>query len=361
MKEMRRLRSGVLNSFRNLHNEKPSIEMSHTNKEMSLMFCRSTLCRPRTLVALVPQLVLTSSLAALALLGSSTASRAQGAATGAGQPAVVIDFEVGPNVDPILGRKAADAVAVELEASGDFDVVSRQQMEEAVATRNGLQPPYTATTMRRMGEVLGARSVFSGRVVSAVLGRRAADARVRGASVTIQLRQLEVRSGDFINGTQVTETTTDELNDFDDDVLMNQSVDKAAFSAVRTIRLIVFPEGRIMHTFNAGIELSLGRRNGLVVGQRFSVMRDVANKLRGPFETNVSVQRVKIAELVITGIDDDHSRARVVSGGSVGVRTNDIVRRIFAPGVPFTEPAFELSAEATGGTRDRSGDRNRNR
>lgn len=313
------------------------------------MFCRSILCRPRAVFALVPQLVLTSSLAALALLGSGTASHAQEAATGAGQPAVVIDFEVAPGVDPILGRKAADAVAVEMEASGDFDVVSRQQMEDAVATRNGLQPPYTATTMRRLGEVLGARSVMSGRVVSAVMGRRAADPRVREARVTIQLRQLEVRTGDFINGTQVTEVTTDELNDFDDDVLINQSLDKAAFSAVRTIRLIIFPEGRVMHTTTSIIELSLGRRNGLVPGQRFSVMRDVANKLRGPSETNVSIQRVKIAEIVITGTDDNQSRASLVSGGSVGVRTNDIVRRIFAPGVPFTEPAFERSAEATGG------------
>ena len=109
-----------------------------------------------------------------------------------------------------------------------------------------------------------------------------------------------------------------------------------------------------MHTTTADIELSLGRRDGLVPGQRFSVMRDVANKLRGPSETNVTIQRVKIAELVITQIDDNHARARLVSGGSVGVRTNDIVRRIFAPGVPFTEPAFERSAEATGGTRDRT-------
>jgi hypothetical protein len=119
--------------------------MPYTNKEMSLMFCRSILCHPRAVFALVPQLVLTSSLAALALLGSSTTSHAQETATGAGQPAVVLDFEVAPGVDPILGRKVADAVAVEMEASGDFDVISRQQMEDAVATRNGLQPPYTAT------------------------------------------------------------------------------------------------------------------------------------------------------------------------------------------------------------------------
>ncbi len=54
---------------------------------------------------------------------------------------------------------------------------------------------------------------------------------------------MEVRSGDFINGTQVTETTIDNLREVDDDLLMNQSLDKAAFSAVRTIRLIIFSGG----------------------------------------------------------------------------------------------------------------------
>jgi hypothetical protein len=315
---------------------------------MSLMFCRSTSGRTRAARALLSQLALVSSLAALALPVFHSPAQAQGA--GAGQRAVVLDFDVAPNIDPILGRKVADAVAVELEASGDFDVVPRQQMEEAVATQNGLLPPYTPTTQRRLGDVLGARSVFSGRIVSALLGRQAADTRVRISRVTIQLRQLEVRTGDFINGTQVTESTVDELNDIDDDILMNQSLDKAAYSAVRTIRLIIFPEGRVMHTTVEDVEISLGRRAGVAAGQRFSVMRDVANKLRGPSETNVSIQRVKVAEIEITSIDQDQARGRIVSGGSVGVRTNDIVRRIFAPGLPFSEPAFERF-QATGNTR----------
>ena len=268
-------------------------------------------------------------------------AHAQDAGAGAGHPAVVLDFEIAPGVDPILGRKAADAAAVEMELSGDFSVVPRQQVEEAVATRNGLFPPYTPSTQRRLGEVLGARSVFTGRVVSATLGRSATDPRVREARVTLQLRQLETRTGDFINGTQVTESTTDELGETDDDTLLNQSIDKAAFSAVRTVRLIVYPEARVMHTTRRDVELSLGIRNGVRPGQRYSVMRDTANKLRGPDENLVTVQRVKVAELIVTSADNDQSRARIISGGSVGIRTNDIVRRIFAPGVPFTEPAFE--------------------
>ena len=306
------------------------------------MFCRSTLCRPRALFTAASQMALTSSIAALALLASSIPSNAQETVSGGAHPVVILDFDIAPNVDPVFGRKAADAVAVEMEASGDFNVVPRQAVEEAVATRNGLQPPYNATTQRRLGEALGVRSVISGRVVSALSGRKSSDLRVRQTQVTLQLRQLDIRSGDYINGTQVTEITTDELGDFDDDILMNQSIDKAAYSAVRTIRLITFPEGRVTHTTKTGeIELSMGRREGLRPGQRFSVMRDVANKSRGPNEALVTVQRVKVGEIVVKSVDDDQAVASLASGGSVGIRTNDIVRRIFAPGVTFSEPTFE--------------------
>jgi hypothetical protein len=268
-------------------------------------------------------------------------SVAQAQEDNATHPAVVLDFDVPAGVDASVGRKAADAVAVEMEASTDFNVIPRQQVEDAVATRNGIFPPYTPGTQRRLGETLGARSVMSGRVLSAIIGRNSSDPRIREARVTLQLRQLEVRSGDFVNGTQVTSVTTDPYGDIDDDVLINQSVDKAAYEAVRTIRLITFPEGRVMHVRGGEVEMSLGWTKGLRKGQRFSVLRDTANKTRGPFENVVTVERVKVAELEITSVDDHQARGRIVTGGSVGVRTNDIVRRIFAPGLTFTEPTFE--------------------
>lgn len=274
------------------------------------------------------------------------------------QTAIVIDFDVAPGLDPILGRKAADAVAVEMEASGNFAITPRQTVEEAVASRPGLRGPYVPSTQRRLGESLGVQSVISGRVVAASVGsqvtrtqgreRQPITTQVREARVQIQLRQMEVRSGDFVNGTQVTETTVDNLREVDDDVLMNQSLDKAAFSAVRTIRLIIFPEGTVLNIVgsdNSGlggsIQLNIGFDRGVRPGQRFSVLRDVANKSRGANEANVFVERIKVAELLIVRIEPDQSIGTVVAGGSVGVRTGDKVRRIFASGTPFTEPSFE--------------------
>lgn len=274
-----------------------------------------------------------------------------------GHRAVVLDFEVAPGVDPILGRKAADAIAVEMEASGEFSVVPRQEIERLIAVRSGLLPPYNASTQRRLGAELQARSVITGRITGVAVGpqttlrplRKGAvqtvvTPGVREGRVQIQVRQLEVRSGDFVNGTQVTETTTDELAEVDDDVLVNQSIDKAAYAAIRTIRLIQFPEATVMNTTETYLLLNLGFRNGIRPGQRFSVSRDSAIKTRGLNEAGVTVERIKIAEMVIDSVDDNQSRGHIINGGTVGVRTNDKARRIFAEGLHFTEPAFELGS-----------------
>src|SRR5438105_1626298 len=43
------------------------------------------------------------------------------------QTVVVLDFAVPDKVDAIQGRKAADALAVELQRSGDYEVVTREK------------------------------------------------------------------------------------------------------------------------------------------------------------------------------------------------------------------------------------------
>jgi hypothetical protein len=289
------------------------------------------------------------------------------AQSSASSTAVVLDFEVAPGVDPILGRKAADAIAVEMEASGDFNVVPRQTVEEAVATRSGLRAPYTPGTQRRLGEVLEARNVITGRILRVLVGNQAANPRVREARVELQVRQLDTRSGDFINGTQALETATDELSEVDDDILLNQATDKAAYSAIRALRLQIFPEGTVMNTTRSIIELNLGARNGVRVGQRYSVMRDVANKSRGANEATVTVERIKIGEIVISSIEQDQSRAVVAAGGTLGIHTNDKIRRIFAPGLTYVEPLINDTAGNAAGkgrgkeeTEDERRRRNRN-
>src|SRR5688572_28321948 len=62
-------------------------------------------------------------LASLAMVAGPAAAQtqqqieAQGITT---ERAIVLDFSVAPGIDPVLGRKAADALAVELQRSGEF-------------------------------------------------------------------------------------------------------------------------------------------------------------------------------------------------------------------------------------------------
>ena len=277
--------------------------------------------------------------AGASLLSTTPSARAQNSAA-INSTAVVLDFEVEPGIDPILGRKAADAVAVEMEGSSDFTVVPRQQVEDAVATKSGLRAPYTPATQLRLGQTVEARVVISGRILTAVVGNQAANPRVREARVEIAVRQLDTRSGDFINGTQALETATDQLSEVDDDTLINQATDKAAYTAVRALRLQIFPEGTVMNTTRNIIETNLGARNGVRIGQRYSVSRDVANKSRGANEATITVDRIKVGEIVINEVEQDQSRAIPAAGGALGIRTGDKIRRIFAPGLTFAEPAL---------------------
>src|SRR5690606_22227853 len=53
------------------------------------------------------------------------------------QTAVVLDFEITPGYDPILGRKAADALAVELQRQNQFETVSSQKVQIVPRQRLG--------------------------------------------------------------------------------------------------------------------------------------------------------------------------------------------------------------------------------
>ncbi|HVF85524.1 MAG TPA: hypothetical protein VM821_06060 [Abditibacteriaceae bacterium] len=271
--------------------------------------------------------------AVVALNAGTTAAHAQILSAAAVQSAVVLDFDVAPGIDPVLGRKAADSVAVEMKSSGDFDVVPRQRVEELVSTIPGLQAPYTPPTARRLGEAAGASVVVTGRVVGATIVRGLNNART--ARIQLEMRQMDVRTGDFVNGAQPSAITIDQFQELDDDVLSDQSLDKASYDGVRQMRLYVPAEATITHNLVNDVQMNRGLRDGVRTGQRYSILRDHYNPARR------IVERIKIAEVRIAGVDTFQASAIIVDGGSVGIRTGDKARRIYASGIPFTEPAAE--------------------
>lgn len=268
-------------------------------------------------------------LLALATVFSSAPAQAQAPI----QTVVVLDFAVAAGLDPLLGRKAADALAVELQRSGDFEVVTRQRVEQAVGQQAGLQPPFNDTAQVRLAQAVGARSVFSGRVadVSVTSGR--------SAQVRLEVKQLDAATGDYINGTGVTETTEQKLTSVANEILVDEAINKASFSAVRSVKQTTLPEGQVLNTTTDDVELSIGARNGVSSGQRYSVLRDVFNRAKQITE------RVKIGELTISRVESDQSVGRLSAGGLAGIRTGDRIRKIF---VVASYPT--TSASANGGS-----------
>lgn len=233
------------------------------------------------------------------------------------QTVVVLDFATPSGTDPLLGRKAADALAVELQRTGEFTVVSRQTLQTVVGQQAGLQPPFNDTAQVRLAQAVGATSVFSGEVaaINLVPGQ--------SARARIVARQLDAATGDYINGTQNIESTEQKLAPVANEILLDEAINKAAFSAVRSMRQTSLPSGSVLNTTRDDLELSIGTRNGVGVGQRYTVLRDVRNEARGVTE------RVKIGEVTVRRVESDQSTAVVTGGGTLGVQTGDRVRQIF--------------------------------
>jgi len=247
------------------------------------------------------------------------------------QTVVVLDFAAANGLDPLLGRKAADGLAVELQRSGDFEVVPRARVEQAVAQQAGLQPPFNDTAQIQLAQTVNAKSVFSGRIlgVNVVPGK--------SATVAVEVRQLDAATGDYLNGTQVVEPAEQRLSTVANEILIDEAINKAVFSAVRSMRQTALPTGTVLNTTRDDVELNIGARNGVAMGQRYSVLRDIYNRAK-----NVTT-REKVAEITIVSVQSDQAIARVSAGGAAGVRTSDRVRQIFVPGT------YPVSVASTSG------------
>ncbi len=247
---------------------------------------------------------------------STPAAQAQGAPA---QSVIVLDFATGPGLDPLLGRKAADGLAVELQRSGSFDVVPRSRVEEAVDQQAGLQPPYNNTAQIKLAETVNASSVFSGKITAVDLNPG------RSARVTIEVSQLDVITGDFINGTVVSEPTEQKLGTVASEILVDEAINKSVFAAVRSMRQTTLPVGTILNVGTDEFVISIGADGGASVGQKYTLLRDKYDAAR-----NVTERR-KIGEVTITRVNASQSNARLSAGGTEGVKTGDRVRQIFQP------------------------------
>jgi len=214
------------------------------------------------------------------------------------QTAVVLDFEVTPGYDPILGRKAADALAVELQRENQFEtvtsqkvqIVPRQRLGQIITENAGLIAPYTNVVQTRLGQIAGASRVYSGRIMSVLVSDH------RLARVTLELRIMDVPTSTFINGTVVSQEAVSIDESMDNDLLIDQAINKAVLK-----------------------------------GQRYAVIRPLY--LGRDSESKDVVRSTRVAEIIILKAEMDQAIATIISGGGAGVKTGDKVHLIYVPAI----------------------------
>ncbi|MGQ9807906.1 MAG: hypothetical protein ACUVSM_01920 [Armatimonadota bacterium] len=251
----------------------------------------------------------------------------------------VIDFaNVSKYGDSMISRLATDAVVVEMtNTANKFTVATRQQVEQA-RTELDLQYPLNLTGVMRIGERLGVDAVVVGEVREVKITDRPRQARVE-----IVVRMLDASSGEPINGAIARGASTPQpAFTGDDDVLITEAINNAAYVAVRRMVDYIIPEATVLNAMGTGrVLLNKGEQDGIQRGMEMIVSRndEVIGKLR------------------VTEVSNNDATAVVVSAVK-GVKPQDKARAIFRlPAVAsgsYGEPVTRISEGIIGAGRKKN-------
>lgn len=224
----------------------------------------------------------------------------------------VIDFvnESGVQGD-LLARLATDAVVVEMSKSNRYDVSITRTMMNAKMDELGLRSPLTKLDLVRLGEVLSADAMLQGAIRSVQLAGSGA---TRRASVTIVAQMIDQASGETINGAVQTGTSVARVGyTADDNALIAEAINSAAYLTVKTMVDYVIPEATVM--MNVGesqVMINKGVRAGIKPGMRMIVLRN----------------REIIGYIEVTGTSPDDAYATVLKSMR-GIQPEDKARAIY--------------------------------
>ncbi len=224
----------------------------------------------------------------------------------------VIDFanESGVQGD-LLARLATDAVVVEMSKSNRYDVSITRTMMNAKMEELGLRSPLSKLDLVRLGEVLSADAMLQGSIRSVQL---AGSGPTRRASVTIVAQMIDQASGEIINGAVQTGTSSARVGyTADDNALVAEAVNAAAYLVVKTMTDYVIPEATVMMNIGESqVMINKGVRAGIKPGMRMIVLRN----------------REIIGYLEVTGTSPDDAYAAVLKSMR-GIQPEDKARAIY--------------------------------
>ncbi len=241
----------------------------------------------------------------------------------------VVDFvnESGVQGD-LLARLATDAVVVEMSKTNRYDVSITRTMIRKGMEDLGLRPPLTKLGLVRLGEYLEADAMLEGAIKSVQI---AGSGPTRRASVSIVVQMIDQASGEIINGAVQTGHSSARVGyTADDNSLITEAINNAAFLAVKTMIDYVIPEATVMMNIGASqVMLNKGSRDGIKPGMRMIVLR----------------QKEIIGYIDITSADPTDSYARVAKSMR-GIQPEDKVRAIFE--MPTVSMALKSEPLPTG-------------
>ena len=255
----------------------------------------------------------------------------------------VVDFvnESGVQGD-LLARLATDAIVVEMGKTSRYEVTRitrtaiRNEMEKL-----DLRAPLDKIGLVRLGEALEADAMVEGSIKSVQLSGSGA---TRRASVTLIVQMVDQASGEILNGAVQTGNSAARVGYTpDDDALITEAVNNAAFLAVKTMVDYVIPEATVMmHVGTDQVMMNKGLRDGMKPGMRMIVLR--AKEIIGYIQ--------------IRDVSPNDSVAKVLKSMR-GIQSEDKARAIFdmpaVSGSARSEAPLPTGAPASGGSRKNTG------
>ncbi|OFX17044.1 MAG: hypothetical protein A2Z18_01985 [Armatimonadetes bacterium RBG_16_58_9] len=222
----------------------------------------------------------------------------------------VVDFLNESGVQgELLARLATDAVVVEMGKTNRYDVsITRSQLREQME-RLDMHPPLDKLDLLRLGDALSTDAMLEGAIKSVQL---AGTGPTRRASVTLVVQMIDGASGEIINGAvQTGESSARVAYTPDDDSLIVEAVNKAAFLCVKTMVDYIIPEATVLVNLGEDqVMLNKGVRDGLKAGMRMIVLRE--REIIGYIEVRTVDPRDSIAKITksMRGVQpEDKARA----------------------------------------------------
>lgn len=225
----------------------------------------------------------------------------------------VLDFATPDRGDTILARQVTDAVVLELQRSGRFDILPRTQLAQGVQAL-GLHSPLERTGLQRLGQALGVEYIALGRLKELTRDTRTGQTR---AGLTVLF--LDTATGEYANGASVASVALapDRLSfsaGEEAQALRLQAIGNAAFRAAQTLNEFQLPLATVLYAGGDHVLLNSGARGGLRAGQEFIITR--------------GSQRVGKVRITTVGAGD--ANAAIIEN-SRGIRPEDKARAIVDP------------------------------